>query len=251
MLESTTSLAQDWVAYFQSNANRAGRLPFLAPRESALSLAQEAALVRTLQRFNLGESGEGSYLKRFAARTGDAAYREAIDLFIAEEQAHSHWFGLLLKRFDAATLNSHWSDALFTRARRLGGLHVELVTFLAAEIVGQKFFGLMAKACADTVVATVFGQVVRDESAHIAFHIGTLGRAFAGHSAARRWRWFWSWKLLLAVAIAIVCWDQKAVFREFDLSRRDFSRSCLLTFELVTQRIWTGRPIGPIIRRRR
>jgi len=238
MLNSSPSPAQEWVAYFQNNAEREGRLPFLRAREAVLTPRQTAAIVRTLQRFQLGESGEGEYLKRFASQTGDAVYCQAIDLFVAEEQAHSRWFGILLRRFDAPALNSHWSDAVFTKVRRAGGLHFELVTFLTAEIVGQKFFAELGRNCPESVVSNVFSQVVRDESAHIAFHIGTLRRAFRGQNQRSQWLWYWRWKFLLAMAIALVCFDQKSAFREFGISRVAFAKSCFSAFAQTAARIW-------------
>ena len=238
MLNFSPSPSQEWLSYFQGNAGREARLPFDRARETSLTTRQRAALVRTLQRFHLGESGEGEYLKRFAAQTGDATYCQAIDLFVAEEQAHSRWFGILLRRLEASTLRAHWSDAVFTKVRRSGGLHFELVTFLTAEIVGQKFFAALGQNCPETVVAAVFAQVVRDESAHIAFHIGTLRRAFAGQDKRAQWLWYWKWKAMLAMAIALVCFDQKSAFREFGLSRPAFAKICFAGFSQVAARIW-------------
>ncbi len=228
----------DWVAYYEANVSRESHLPFGLPRHKTLTPHQRAALVRTLQRFHLGESGEGEHLKRFAEQTGDAAYSRAIELFVAEEQAHSRWFGKLLQRLDAPTLPTHWSDALFTRVRRARGLHFELVTFLTAEIVGHRFFALLSRNCPEPVAAAVFAQVVRDESAHIAFHIDTLRRAFEKHSPRSRFVWHWKWKAMLACAIAIVCLDQGAVFGVLGLSRGEFAARCFDSFHSITERIW-------------
>lgn len=230
----------DWTTYFEANASRENNLPFAAHPHIALRPELHGALVRTLQRFHLGENGEGLWLKRFAAQTGDANYCCAIDLFVAEEQAHSRWFGLLLDRLDAPRLQKHWSDAIFTKVRRRGGLHFELITFLTAEIVGQKFFALLARNCPDELCVTVFSQVVRDESAHIAFHIGTLRRAFADQSSGQRLLWRWRWKAMLGCAIAIVCLDQAAIFRELGLSRREFAARCFDTLGALSRRIWCG-----------
>jgi hypothetical protein len=241
MLDAYPSQAPGWVAYFESNADRESRLPFNSAPESTLRPALQRALVRTLQRFNLGESGEGEYLKRFASQTGDTAYCRAIDLFVAEEQAHSQWFGLLLDRLGSPFLKKHWSDAIFTRVRRAGGLHFELITFLTAEIVGQKFFSQLARNCPEPACSAVFTQVVRDESAHIAFHIGTLQHAFAGQSPLQRIVWHFRWKGMLACATAIVCLDQASTFREMGLSRREFATHCFHTFAHITRRIWNPR----------
>lgn len=232
----------DWLAYFERNAGREAALHLDCPRDLPLAPILHAALVRTLRRFHLGESGEGTYLKRFAATCGDDDYCRAIDLFVAEEQAHSRWFGRLLERFEAAPLQSHWSDAIFTKVRRAGGLHLELVTFLTAEIIAQRFFSLLAKSCPDATSARVFAQVVRDESAHIAFHIDTLRRAFAAQGALRRMLWRGAWSAMLAGAILIVCLDQSAIFGELKLSRRAFAARCFEILRVLSARIWAKNP---------
>ncbi len=235
-------LAKEWVTYFERNAPREVALHLECPGKILLPPALRAAMVRTLRRFHLGESGEGTYLKRFAASCGDASYERAIELFVCEEQAHSRWFGLLLQRFEAAPLQSHWSDAIFTKVRRAGGLHFELVTFLTAEIIAQRFFGLLSKNCPDATCTRVFSQVVRDESAHIAFHIDTLRRAFEGQSTWQRALWKLTWRAMLGGAIAIVCLDQSAIFRELGLSRHDFAARCFEILDVLTARVWTKTP---------
>lgn len=238
MLNAYPSGTQGWVAYFESNSSRETRLPFDTPNDHHLQPLLREALVRTLQRFNLGESGEGEYLKRFAASTGDSTYCKAIDLFVAEEQTHSRWFEMLLERMEAPTLETHWSDSIFTSLRRSGGLHFELLTFLTAEIVAQKFFSQLARNCPESTCSAVFSQVVRDESAHIAFHIGTLQHAFAKRGPLYRRRLYIQWTLMLGCATAIVCLDQAPIFRQLGLSRRDFIKGCFTTLEVVEKRVW-------------
>ncbi|PQV65539.1 hypothetical protein B1R32_101281 [Abditibacterium utsteinense] len=234
--------ASGWLAYFERNTDRESALRLDDEPKDALSPALHAALSRTLARFHLGESGEGTYLKRFAASQNDESYCRAIELFVREEQAHSRWFGRLLERLGAPQIETHWSDALFTWVRRAGGLHFELVTFLTAEIIAQRFFGLLSKSCPEATCARVFAQVVRDESAHIAFHIDTLRRAFENQNAVRRTLWKWTWQAMLAGAILIVCLDQSAIFRELKLSRRDFAARCFEIFDVLSARIWTQTP---------
>ena len=234
--------ATEWVAYFVRNSSREAALRLDHPAKIMLPPAKRAAMVRTLRRFHLGESGEGTYLKRFAASCGDASYERAIELFVAEEQAHSRWFGLLLRHLEAKPLQHHWSDAIFTSVRRAGGLHFELVTFLTAEIIAQRFFGLLSKHCGDATCSRVFAQIVRDESAHIAFHIDTLRRAFEGQNALQRAYWRVTWRAMLWSAIGIVCFDQNPIFRELGLSRHDFAARCFEIFDVLTARIWTKTP---------
>ncbi len=229
--------ARAWLDYFVANRQRGEALPW--QHEIGLGEPLESALVRTLQRFHLGESGEGEWLKKWAAAQGDAEYCRAIALFVAEEQEHSRWFGRLLDNIGAPALQSHWSDAIFTKVRRAGGLHFELVTFLTAEIAGKRLFAGIARRCPDPLVRAVFGRIVKDESAHIAFHIATLRAAFAGQSRINRALWRLCWRVLLGAALLIVCLDQAALFRVLGLSRRRFWAQSFRSLAQISGKIWS------------
>lgn len=228
--------AQQWLHYYERNAGREDGLPWDAGVQ--LEPALHRALTRTLQRFNLGESGEGRWLKQWAAQNGDADYCAAIELFVAEEQAHSRWFGRLLGLMGEPVLQSHWSDAIFTRVRRAGGLYFELVTFLTAEIVGKQLFAGVAHRAPNALVAAVFRQIVKDESAHIAFHIGTLRVAFAKQNGVQRLAWRGGWSFLLLAAMTLVCLDHAPLFRELGISRGRFALACWRLYRRVAGKIW-------------
>ncbi len=77
-----------WLHYYQQNRlNRPEPHWELPPPPDTAALRE---LARSLSHFQLGESGEGTYLLRQAQRThaGDPAYCAALALFIQEEQEH-------------------------------------------------------------------------------------------------------------------------------------------------------------------
>lgn len=49
----------------------------------------EPALVRSLQRFQVGEDSDGAHLTDKVRRAGDPVYAEAVRLFVAEEREHA------------------------------------------------------------------------------------------------------------------------------------------------------------------
>ncbi|MGH7942205.1 MAG: ferritin-like domain-containing protein, partial [Limisphaerales bacterium] len=65
-------MIQKWLTYFEQN--RTNRNP--VPWEKGIHIAPQVAapLIHSLQKFQLGESGEGRTLKRHAANTGDPVY---------------------------------------------------------------------------------------------------------------------------------------------------------------------------------
>jgi len=80
-----------WCDYFRQNAASLLRIPW--GMGAQLTQAERSAIAKSLQAFQLGESGEGRHLIRvateYAARTGDEEYVTALRLFIAEEQRHA------------------------------------------------------------------------------------------------------------------------------------------------------------------
>ena len=84
--------------------------------------ARPAAVAASLQRFELGEGGDGRVLLAKAEAAGDPVYTAALRLFVAEEQGHSALFARCLERLEHPRLRSHWSDAAFVALRRAMGL---------------------------------------------------------------------------------------------------------------------------------
>src|SRR5690348_12736773 len=114
----------DWLDHF--TANRARPRPTTWTGDVNVPPALRAPLVRSLQRLQVGEKGEGRHLRRAARATGDARYAMAVDLFLAEEQAHARLLAALLAALGASVLARHWSDGGFIWLRHRAGLYGEL-----------------------------------------------------------------------------------------------------------------------------
>src|SRR5262249_31118103 len=127
-----------WVAYF--DRNRGDRLPIPWERGITVEQGLRAPLIRSLQRFQVGERGDGVHLRAGAWATGDLLYGRAIELFVQEEQEHSRLLAALLEGMGAPLLTAHWSDAYFIFLRRLCGLRAELLVLLIAELIAERRF---------------------------------------------------------------------------------------------------------------
>ena len=78
----------NWLDYFKQN--KADRHPVPWRRKLKVEPKLRRPLIRSLKRFQVGESRDGKHLKACARQTGDKEYMAAIDLFVAEEQEHAH-----------------------------------------------------------------------------------------------------------------------------------------------------------------
>ena len=111
---------KNWLNYFEHN--RANRPPVPWEKGIAIEPNLRAPLIRSLQKFQLGESGEGRKLKNHARKTGDPDYTTAIHLFIGEEQEHARLMGKILRELDAPLIEKHWTDSCFVFMRQMFGV---------------------------------------------------------------------------------------------------------------------------------
>jgi hypothetical protein len=199
-----------------------------------------------LQRFQIGESGEGRHLRAHAAGTGDADYEAAIDLFIKEEQEHARLMAAILRRFQAPLLQRHWSDGCFMFLRHVAGLKEQLLVLLLPEMIAKRHFRALHDGTADPVLKNVFAQICHDEEGHLNFHIDTLQQLFAEWPWWRRAAVRAFWRLLFRASCVVVIWDHRAVLSAVGVSKSLFWWDCGLIFDEVAARIFSSAP-KPIV----
>ena len=89
-----------WYEYFTRNASISEQIPWEFGIHAEPHLQPE--LIRSLQRFQVGEQGDGKHLIMGARRSGDAEYVATIKLFIREEQRHAQLLALLLAAHESS-----------------------------------------------------------------------------------------------------------------------------------------------------
>ncbi|GAA2600170.1 ferritin-like domain-containing protein [Actinomadura fulvescens] len=174
----------------------------------------DKALVRSLQRFQVGEAGDGANLIRKARGSGAADYAAAVGLFIAEEKNHARLLGLLLHAAGAPTITHHWSDAIFIRLRRTLGLRVELLVLLVAELIALRYYRALRDGTDDPLTAEVARRIHADEERHVPFHCDRLRNTHRGLIAL--------WRVLLFGATVVVAGDHGRALAALGVTRRRF-----------------------------
>ncbi|POM26423.1 hypothetical protein BTM25_08230 [Actinomadura rubteroloni] len=183
------------------------------------------AVVRSVQRFQLGESGDGAGLIRKAERTGDADYATAVKLFVAEERDHARLLAELLYAAGAPTIDAHWTDTAFVRMRRPFGLRAELLVLMVAEVVALRYYRAMRDGSTDPLAAEVGRRILADERRHVPFHLARLD----GLPVPVRW----AWRAVVAAATVVVAVDHGTALRAWGVSRRAFIRDTLAEAHLA------------------
>jgi len=235
---------KNWLDYFEHN--RSHRHAISWESEVELEPRLRRPLIRSLQKFQVGESGEGKHLRQQAATTGDSTYVAVIDLFIKEE--HARLMACVLRKLEAPLLRRHWSDGCFILLRRLFGLNHELLVLLMPEMIAKRYFRALRDGSRDAVLRAVFGQILHDEEGHLAFHVDYLQRAFATLSLPGRLVLRLLWRLLFRLACLVVIIDHRAILRGVGVSSATFWWDCGLIFDEVAAGIFSCAPTPAIAR---
>jgi hypothetical protein len=240
--------ANEWVANFQANSDRHRVLEAGIDWDTPATIdgRTRRGFVRSFQRFELGESGDGARLLNLAATAGDPAYSKALELLVQEEQKHSASFGRALKHLDATPLESHWTDAAFTRLRRLLGLRTELGLFLIAESVAMEYFRALAARAPDPVLRAVGRRVAEDEENHIRFQIDRLRVGFSDTPALGRVFVGAGWSVVAAGAATVLVVDHYAALRACGISAPAYWGRAMRIFLSAAQSI-LAQPHAPLL----
>jgi hypothetical protein len=225
-----------WYNYFVRNAATPNQILW----ELGINVEPHlrADLIRSLQRFQVGEQGDGKHLIIGAQKTGDKEYADTIRLFIGEEQGHARLLALLITGMGGSLLKWHWSDACFVLIRRMLGLRVELLVLLSAEMIAKRYYRALYEGTTDPVLRAAFAKILNDEFGHVAFHCDYLRAAFGSLAPLTRFSICWLWYVFFAIVCLVVAHDHRGVLKAIGLPTRDFRHDCALIFEETAARIF-------------
>jgi len=213
---------REWREYFEANARRP-----LPPCDACdLPAAWRAPIVRSLARFQLGESGEGRIARDIWAVALDGIdddYRVALGLFVREEGRHARILAEHVRALGGRLLTKSWTERAFRRVRRAAGVREKLAVLLIAEVVGIAFYGAVARRLPRGALRAALEDICRDEVAHLAFHrdfFRTQTRAPAARAA-----FAFACAVGGAIAGAVVLFDHRATLRALGIDRDDLAAS--------------------------
>jgi hypothetical protein len=195
-----------------------------------------------IQRFQVGEDGDGANLVGKADAAGDLDYARAVRLFVAEEQNHARLLARLLSAGGVPTLTGHWSDTVFVRLRRLMGLRLELLVLMIAEVVALRYYRALRDGTDDTLTTEVAGRILADEERHVPFHCERLHASLAELPRATRRPVMLLWRLLLLAVTAVVAVDHGPALHRLAVGRARFVADVMASSRAVVTAVLTPRP---------
>ncbi|MFF4014771.1 ferritin-like domain-containing protein [Streptomyces sp. NPDC001843] len=229
-----TSGFADWTRSFEEEdeRRRAARDP---DWERGATLHH--AVWASIQRFQVGEDGDGAGLIAKAEEAGDPHYAHAVKLFVAEEQNHARLLARLLAAGGMPTLAGHWSDAVFVRLRHLMGLRTELLVLMIAEVVALRYYRALRDGADDPLASDVAARVLADEQRHVPFHCERLHASFRELPRPLRRPVAAGWQLLLCAVCLVVAADHGAALRRLDVGRLRFVADVMASSKAVVRAI--------------
>ncbi|MBY0548589.1 MAG: hypothetical protein K2W95_15065 [Candidatus Obscuribacterales bacterium] len=217
-----------WLSYFI--ANKRTRPIFSLPPDLELDEQIKLPLIRSLQRFQIGETGDGKHLRKFASRANDADYSRCVDLFIREEQSHGQLLGEVVLSLGGTLLTWHWTDVAFIFLRRILGLKTEILILQIAEIIGKCFYKCVADKVENETLREVFSVIVLDEIAHMHFHSEFLAKQLGTLSWMTRVVVHYAWCVIFNTACFVFILDHKASLDALGISSSEFVARCSKEF---------------------
>ena len=224
----------EWLQGFEDAAARRGRDDG-PPWE--LGGVLDPAVVRSVQKFQAGEDGDGASLIRKSALAGDSEYAAAVRLFVAEEQHHARLLEQLLTTTSNSTIAGHWSDKVFVTLRRALGLRLELMTLMVAEVVALRYYEALRDGTDDPLLTDVAGRILADEQRHVPFHTDRLREGFATSPRMARAAATVGWWVLMMGAAGVVAVDHGPALRRLGVRPLRFMADCAALFRPIAETV--------------
>jgi len=233
-VSTTTFDSSQWRRYFEEN--RKLRPAVRLPNEIALDESLQASLIGSLQRFQIGETGEGRHLRKYAKKYGDPEYVQCVDMFIKEEQSHAQILSQVILAMNGNLLSWHWTDFAFVCMRRLLHLKTELLILLVAEVIGKCFYKYVADKVDYKPLEEVFSLIVLDEIMHLKFHTEFLSEQLRSYPWAVKHFVHYIWCMIFYTACFAFVFDHKKALKAMNISSAEFIETCSKTFHVKATR---------------
>ena len=247
----TTGMSPDdlriWLNHFEYHAERprcipAGLTDVLRPEERQL-------IAGSLATFQLGEQSEGGTLLRAAGRFARKhelpSLVRIMELFIREEQRHASLLQSFMEDHGIPLKSSHWTDHVFRRLRRLAGLELYMCVLIAAELIGNVYYRVLASATGCQRLKVLCRTLVADELVHVAFESQLLLALRAARPAWARALMRSTHRAFFAGTASVVWLTHRTLLQRSGYEARAFLRLCLAQYDFYLEPV--GLPVSPSV----
>jgi hypothetical protein len=207
--------SQQWIDYFILNSTKKRvdwkQIPNITPQEIK-------TILKSLQAWQLGETSDGHNLinasKKYATKTGDALYVDAVKLFIKEEQKHGNNLGRYLDLIGQKRVQKNWGDTLFRKVRYLNtSMESWTLAVITVENVAQIFYQSLKDATGCPLLKQICTDILSDEAPHIKFQQERMSIIFKSKNIFSRRPAFYFYKFFYFSTALIVWMAHRKLFK--------------------------------------
>ena len=207
--------SESWIEYFRQNLQRKRINWAIAP---SLTKEELAAVLPSMQAWQLGETSDGAHLlaaaKRYAGKIGDDYYCKAVQLFIQEEQKHGNNLGRYLDLIGEKRIGKDWGDTLFRKIRYFNtSMELWTIAVITVESTAQVFYQSLKNATGCTLLKQICTDILIDEAAHIKFQMQRLEIIFSTKTVMQKIIRYQFYRLFYFSTIMVVWMAHRKAFK--------------------------------------
>lgn len=167
---------RDWISYFEENDKKRLKIDF--SEEIPLSEDLQKTVFPSIRSFQKGEGSDGKFLlgtvDRYVKNGGPGEYRQAMLLFIKEENWHSAYLKAYMDHYGIPSAKRSFLDTAFRKLRHMGGIKCEVTVLVTAEIIALTYYDALSNCSDSKALKQICKQMLDDEVPHIIFQSYTL-----------------------------------------------------------------------------
>lgn len=221
-----------WKNHFQKNLTRQ-RVDWQV--RPTITAAEKKPILYSLKAWQLGETSDGSHLlaaaTKYAKKTNDPAYIDAVQLFIKEEQKHGNNLGKYIDLIGEERTKKDRGDSLFRKVRYFNtSMELWTVTVIIVESAAQIFYQALHDATNCPLLKSICRDILIDEAHHIKFqnerlHIMFNRKRFYNKALSVGWYGF-----LFFGTIHAIWLGHKKAFKAGGVDKQEFMRQMYYKF---------------------
>ena len=221
-----------WRAHFEVNQTRQ-RIDWSV--KPSISEEEKKKILYSLKAWQLGETSDGHNLLAAATKysfvVGDPGYREAIRLFIKEEQKHGANLGNYIDRIGESRLKKDWGDSLFRKVRHLNSsMELWTITVIIVEAAAQVFYKSLHDATGCRLLKSICMDILVDEAHHIKFQNERMYVIFQRKCFYNKAISLLFYSVLFFITIHAVWFGHKKAFKAGGISMNSFMKQMYCKF---------------------
>ncbi len=230
---SPTLRSHYWLNHFRKNLERSPSIDW--DRKAALTLSDDARVIRSIQSWQLGETSDGAHLLQATrdfldhySQSDDESksYLETVQLFIREEQKHGENLGRYLDKVGADRIKFDLGDSAFRLVRSLfTNMEIWSASVLMVETMAQIYYKALRDSGRCELLSEICTDILIDEAFHLKFQCERIGTYYGKRSIPARFATKTLYQFLYTGIISAVWIGHHHAFQQGGLSFKDFWRA--------------------------